>query len=78
MKNDFVRIEDCHVITWEKGVFKKQDIYEYEKLLFCTSKGGFIRIEPKGNTSHQSVRWNAIEGIAFRPAPVFNGMERIL
>lgn len=59
--NRFHIIDDAAVILRTKGVFRQAKVFRWGEELFAQHGPGFIKLYPRGGTSHPQVSWLDME-----------------
>lgn len=66
----FSIVEEGQCIISERGIYKQTAVFERrdregKRRLYAETRGGFIKLLGRGNTTAPAIKWDAIEGISF-------------
>lgn len=62
----FSIVEAGKVIISERGLYKQVDLYERGGTLYAALRGGFVRLLARNQSTVPHIKWDAIEGVAYR------------
>lgn len=62
----FSLVEAGKAIISDRGVYQQVEVYERGEMLFAAYRKGFVRLLSRGLTTVPHVKWDAIEGVAYR------------
>lgn len=69
----FSIVEAGKVIISDRGVYSQVDLFERGANLYAGYRKGFVRLLARNLTTVPTVKWDAIEGVAYREE--YNGAK---
>lgn len=67
--SQFKAVKNAYVLVRTRsGLYKELDVYKYDKELYAKAGQGFYKLYSNKCTSADSVKWNKIIGVEYKPS----------